>query len=88
MKIYLVSTGEYSDYGIVAAFSTQEKAEELQHIIGDNDASVEEFDVNPKVGKYTQYTVFMKKDGNLLVESVYSQTVYFPDAPHWWVSKN
>lgn len=64
MKIYIVTQGEYSDYGIVACFSTRELADILVSKL--EDTRVEEFEVDPvdprKTG--TPYIVWMDKSGN------------------------
>ncbi|MBI1973022.1 hypothetical protein HYS50_03380 [Candidatus Woesearchaeota archaeon] len=88
-KIYLVSSGSYSDYGILAAFSTEEKAKKLLTILEktSNECGIEEYDLDPEVGNFTQYFVFMKKDGSLLNE-IYHTRVYFPEAPRVWFTVN
>lgn len=46
MKVYLVTSGQYSDYGIEAVFTSKEKAQSYATgIYGAND--VEEFDLDP-----------------------------------------
>lgn len=85
-KVFLVSTGSYSDYGILAAFSTEEKAEELCKILG-SDSHIETYDIDPEVGDYTQYTVFMLKDGSLL-NKVYSMKIVFPAVPRVWFGQD
>lgn len=89
-KIYLVSSGSYSDYGILGAFSTEEKAQKLLTILqkqSDGECGIEEYDLDPEVGNFTQYSVFMKKDGSLLAET-YSTKVFFPEAPKTWFAVN
>lgn len=85
MKIYLVSTGNYSNYGILAAFSTEEKAKELLAILkkDSDECGIEEYELDPEVGDFTQYSVFMKKDGSLLGKT-YTAKVYFPTPSHAW----
>lgn len=46
MKVYLATTGEYSDYRIRAAFSTKEKAQEFLDAQTDYSPRVEEFEVD------------------------------------------
>lgn len=52
MKIYIVTSGEYSSYGINAVFSTYEKAEKYIALRNDEDSSwhdeyyIEEYDVD------------------------------------------
>ncbi len=44
-KVYIVSTGDYSDYGIVAVFLNKEKAEYYKnHLVNSND--IEEFETS------------------------------------------
>ena len=52
-KIYIVTSGEYSDYGINAVFSTKEKADEYlqQHGTG---FSIEIFDIDEDTKKETK----------------------------------
>ncbi len=49
-KIYIVTTGEYSDYQIVACFSSKEKAEKYSAVKNDSERwspyYVEEYDVD------------------------------------------
>lgn len=53
MKIYIVTSGEYSDYGIDAVFSTKEKADEYIQQHG-TDYHIEEYDLDEEVIKYTR----------------------------------
>ena len=66
MKIYVVTTGCYSDYSIVGVCSTLEKANELKLLKNaDNDIeeyNVDEFPERPK-GMYP-FHVKMDRDGN------------------------
>lgn len=46
--VYLVTSGEYSDYGVDGAFSTREKA--VAWINGeDDDYEIEEYDIDPEI---------------------------------------
>lgn len=49
-KIYIVTSGDYSDYGIEAVFSTKEKAEEYVQQHGTN-YRVEDYDIDEEVVK-------------------------------------
>jgi hypothetical protein len=55
MKVYLVSTGEYSDYTILGLFSTREKADafitELAKGRFQQPNDVEEYDLDARVGQ-------------------------------------
>ena len=47
-KIYAVNSGSYSDYRVVALFSTPERAQEFMAAVPDSDYNgVEEFELNP-----------------------------------------
>ena len=69
-KVYAVSRGSYSDYRIVAVFSTKEQADELCRRYGEDmhdDADVEEWIVDapmPNDG-LLQYTVWIGVDRNV-----------------------
>lgn len=52
-KIYIVTRGEYSDYGINAVFSTMKKAQEYRQQHG-TDFSIEVYDVDEEVKKETK----------------------------------
>ena len=45
MKIYVITTGSYSDYGIHSIWSTKEKAEEVNKLVEDTN-DVDEWDVD------------------------------------------
>ena len=49
-KIYIVTSGDYSDYGIEAVFSTKEKAEEYVQQHGTN-YRIEDYDIDEEVVK-------------------------------------
>ena len=52
-KIYIVTSGEYSDYCIQAVFSTMKKAQEYRQQHG-TDYSIEVYDVDEEVKKETK----------------------------------
>lgn len=52
-KIYIVTSGEYSDYCIQAVFSTKKKADEYRQQHG-TDFSIEIFDIDEEVKKETK----------------------------------
>ena len=66
-KIYIVTSGEYSDYGINAVFTTKEKAADYVEQHG-TDYNVEEYDLDEEVEKKAQlWSVgFRVDDGELL----------------------
>ena len=47
-KIYIVTSGDYSDYGINAVFSTKEKAEEFMDTVG-SDSRIEEYSLDEPI---------------------------------------
>lgn len=65
-KIYIVTSGEYSDYGIDAVFTTKEKAVDYVEQHG-TDYNIEEYNLDEEVEKKTQlwYIVFCVEDGKL-----------------------
>lgn len=48
MKVYIVTSGEYSDYHIDRVFSTRKKAQEFLDHIGKAGFNIEEYDVDEK----------------------------------------
>ena len=66
-KIYIVTSGEYSDYHIEAVFTTKEKAVEYVEQHG-TDYNIEEYDLDEEVEKKTQLwsIVFCIENGKLL----------------------
>lgn len=65
-KIYIVTSGEYSDYSINAMFTTKEKAVEYVEQHG-TDYNIEEYNLDEEVEKKTQLwdVVFCVEDGKL-----------------------
>ena len=73
MKIYLVSTGEYSDYHIIAAFSTRELAEAFSSPFDGewSTIGIEEYTVDEKIENIAPpgmkaFSVTMAKNGDVL----------------------
>ena len=68
-NIYIVTAGEYSDYHIVAVFSTKEKADAFCAMFRKGEFDVVEYEVDAKVEAINkglkQYHVNMNKDGSL-----------------------
>ena len=77
MLVYVVTVGEYSDYGIVKIFSTRERAEEYIALCNKYDKynanfnEIEDYEIDPDV-RITHnhpfkffYDVDMDKDGNI-----------------------
>ena len=65
-KVYLVSSGRYSDYSILAVFSTREKAEELNGHFGVYANDIEEFLLDPDIvySKKQRFSVTITRDGD------------------------
>jgi hypothetical protein len=65
-KIYIVTSGEYSDYGIEAVFTTKEKANDYVEQHGTY-YNIEEYDLDEEVEKKTQlwYIEFGVEGGKL-----------------------
>lgn len=62
-KIYIVTSGEYSDYSIDAVFSTKEKAKEYIQQYG-TDYAIEEYDLDQEVKKETKiWKIMFDKNG-------------------------
>lgn len=79
-KVYLVTSGEYSDYHVDAVFSTKEKAEEYIDVKG-TDYSIEEYDVDIAIERKTvMYNVIFSELGEQEVKICYYGK---PDTVHW-----
>lgn len=65
-KVYVVTSGEYSDYSIKAVFSTRKKANEYIQQFG-TDCLIEEYDLDEEIKATRQLwkIVFAVKDGKL-----------------------
>lgn len=67
--IYAVNSGSYSDYRIVALFSTAERAREFMAAVKDSDYNeIEEFELDPNTADlirrgYSPWLVHMLRDG-------------------------
>lgn len=65
-KVYVVTSGEYSDYRIEAVFMTKEQANEyINEYTYSNDFKIEEFNVNVPLNKWDKiFSIWMDKEGN------------------------
>lgn len=69
-KIYAVNSGAYSDYRVVALFSTPERAQEFMAAVPDSDYNeIEEFELDPNTADlirrgYSIWTVHMLRNGD------------------------
>lgn len=82
--IYVVTTGMYSDYSIVAVFDNREQAEKLG-LHGKNNAEVEEYTLNPAYTDYaalgySRFSLCMMKDGAVLALSKLATDLYLEPA--------
>lgn len=70
MKIYIVTSGAYSDYGIDSVWSTEEKAKayiaQVQRGNGDVNEDVEEYEVDAAPLPSIRTLVKMDREGNLV----------------------
>jgi hypothetical protein len=76
-EVFAVTSGSYSDYHIVAMFSTKELAEEFIRLIPDEEYNgIEEYELNPPVSDlikrgYSIWCILMLRNGDTeLVERV------------------
>ena len=68
--IYAVNSGCYSDYRVVALFTSKELAEEFMQFVPDDYNTIETFELNPKTSDlikrgYAPWCVHMLKDGTV-----------------------
>lgn len=82
MKVYIVTSGEYSDYHIERVFDSREKAERfISNNINNERSMIEEFEVNTESQKegsrLIRFLVEMDKDGNTNDWIIYNYDDYF-----------
>jgi hypothetical protein len=68
-QVYLLTSGEYSDYRVIGVFSGEEAAALYRRSYPDVDYNdIEIFDLDPKVDElragFVQYLVYMERNGN------------------------
>lgn len=95
MKVWMVSAGRYSDYGIVGIFSTKEKADAFvqrhQDITGSDRTygpdlnGVEEVEVDAYDNGMVAWTVLMQRDGAVLRCTAECWDVNTTPTPSAWV---
>lgn len=66
--LYAVNAGKYSDYHVIALFSTPTKAQEFMDAVPDEYNEVEEYELDPETARlirqgYTPWIVHMRRDG-------------------------
>ena len=73
MKVYVVTTGEYSDYGTNAIFTDAEKAKEYSELLDDSNG-VDEWETDPVVPEHPKGTLSFSggfgSDGDISVKRV------------------
>ena len=79
-QIYVVTAGEYSDYGVLAAFTTRQRAKTFVNEHGD--CRIETYPLNPVVFKHCYREVQMDRDGTARYVSELSIASYERSA-HW-----
>ena len=82
-KVYIVTSGEYSDYGIDRVFSTEEKAKEWVDIItsmyGGN-YNIEQYELDAPIPERKEYLFFESYiENNTIIKSDFE--FYFADEP-------
>ena len=79
MKVYIVTTGEYSDYTIEGACSTQELADAAATRYSDADINEYEVDEDFSKDQIQRWECFLDGDGNLTSEHSYWYATYQGD---------
>jgi len=83
MKVYIVTSGSYSDYGIHEVFSTEDEAKKYIDAVGtDDDWEVEEYEVDPTDWKDSRgiYCIKINRmSGNVSVGYRYDETERYAD---------
>ena len=88
MKIYIVTSGSYSDYGIDAVFTDHEKALEFVRIFNGGSYNIEEYESDPKIPPkiregYWIYKVTLYKNGDLYGIYEYDSEFFYIDSPNF-----
>ena len=83
-KVYIVTSGEYSDYGIDRVFSTEEKAKEWVEVItsmyGGN-YNIEQYELDAPIPERKEYLFFEAYiENNTIIKSNFE--FYFTDKPN------
>jgi len=91
-KVYAVSAGAYSDYRVVAIFTTEELAKDFMTTVTDTTYNdIEEYALNPKSADlvrrgYSVWAVLMTQDGTVVRthNGVNSYDVTDSEGFYWW----
>jgi hypothetical protein len=98
-KVYVLTSGAYSDYRIQAIFSTMENAKEAMHLFnGDEESDIEEFELDPKIDGINihemfaiglnTWTIGMLYDGNVVFCRERNRTIAdFKEKNIWWSTR-
>ena len=90
MKVYIVTQGSYSDYHIDRVFSTIEKAQEyLDHIGNDNDAEVEEYNIDEETprGVFAYRVIIYDYPDKDTEVRLWSSSEFYKDTFHYHTYK-
>ena len=82
-KVYIVTSGEYSDYGIDRVFSTEEKAKEWVDVITsmyNGNYNIEQYELDAPIPERKEYLFFEAYiENNTIIKS--DLEFYFADEP-------
>ena len=82
-KVFIVTSGEYSDYGIDRVFSTEEKAKEWVDIITsmyNGNYNIEQYELDAPIPERKEYLFFEAYiENNTIIKSDFE--FYFADEP-------
>ena len=82
-KVFIVTSGEYSDYGIDRVFSTEEKAKEWVDVITsmyDGNYNIEQYELDAPIPERKEYLLFEAYiENNTIIKSDFE--FYFADEP-------
>ena len=82
-RVFIVTSGEYSDYGIDRVFSTEEKAKEWVDVITsmyDGNYNIEQYELDAPIPERKEYLFFEAYiENNTIIKSDFE--FYFADEP-------
>ena len=82
-KVFIVTSGEYSDYGIDRVFSTEEKAKEWVDVITsmyNGNYNIEQYELDAPIPEHKEYLFFEAYiENNTIIKSDFE--FYFADEP-------
>ena len=78
-SVWVIESGDYSEYHVVGVFSSKENAETVMVAIKDEDASISEWELHPGVedlrAGHRLFEVFMLRNGD--AEKVYEENLQY-----------